>query len=668
MRHRSESIVRQSALGARMLLGVWVAATTTHTFAQSDLTESDFFEPVPVVLTVTRLAQPLSDTPGAVTVIDRDTIRRSGARTLADVLRLVPGYMVSGYNGANPVASYHAPIDDFGTRNLVLVDGRSVYSSTYFGGTNRGMASVALEDVDRVEVLRGSNSAAYGANALFGVINVITRHALDSLGRSVSVTQGQAGVSDAYVRLGWGDAAAAQRLSLSHRSDTGYAFVNDDTRQTSLKWRSDFQLAPGTEVVLQAGFTDSVLGDGEPGRPGNPLRTVEFRNHFASGSVIHRMAGDELFQWSFAWDEDRNRDSSVNGTLGVPVLVSTNYDDRRLNLEFQHQKSAGTDLRWVWGGGWKEDSVVSPALFYTGQRVRNQEFRVFGNAEWRFASQWLLNAGLLVADDENTGIYTAPRLMFNYQPKSDHTFRIGVSQAKRAPTLLEQFGDVRVNVKLPAPLPSFDLPLLQARQAVQPERLTTHEVGYYGRWPAAGLSLDVRGYEERFAQQLANQRGYIFSVPGVLSRPVAEFVNGTSLRVLGWEYQLQWEPREGSRLVLNQSFSRLLRPEGLPANLYVERLPPSQLTTIAWLQQLPQNWDFSLLVYGRTGMTWRTQAASLPGTERVDVRLAKQFRWGQHRAEAALTVQAVSGDEIEFTSLVPSVFQRRAFATLRVEF
>jgi hypothetical protein len=145
-------------------------------------TEADFFADVPTVLTVSRLAQPLQDTPGAVTVLDREWIRRSGARTLAELLRLVPGYLVSGYNGANPVAAYHAPVDELGTRNLVLIDGRSVYSSTYLGGTLHGMYVLSLEEIERIEVLRGSNSAAFGANALFGVINVITRHPQDTMG------------------------------------------------------------------------------------------------------------------------------------------------------------------------------------------------------------------------------------------------------------------------------------------------------------------------------------------------------------------------------------------------------------------------------------------------------------------------------------------------------
>jgi len=651
----------------RPWLGV-LACAALGAHAEVALTEGDFFEPVPVVLTVTRLAQPLSDTPGAVTVIDRETIRRSGARNLAEVLRLVPGYLVSGYNGANPVAAYHAPIDDFGTRNLVLVDGRSLYSSTYLGGTNRGMASVAVEEVERIEVLRGSNSAAYGANALFGVINIITRHALDTVGRSVSVTRGQAGIADAHVRLGWGDATAAQRLSLSHRSDTGYAFVNDDTRQTSLKWRGDFQWSPGVDVTLQAGVTDSRLGEGEPGQPGNPMRTVAFRNRFLSAQGIHRLTGDEQFKWSASWDEDRNRDEFVNRQLGVPVVIGSSFDDRRLNLEFQHQKPLTDTLRWVWGAGWKEDSAVSPPLLFTNQRIRNRETRLFANAEWRFAESWLLNAGLFVGDDEGTGTYAAPRLMFNYQLLPNHTVRFGASQARRPPTLTEEYGDVRVFVPLPQPLPSFNLPLWQSRTPLKPEQLSSREVSYYGRWPESQVTLDVRAYEERFSGQIGLQQSYLFVGPATFKRWVNEPVNGAELWVRGVEYQLAWEPHPGTKLLLNQGFSRLTRPSAPTPEKAAERLPPSQLTTIAWLQQLPHKWDFTLLYYGRSSMTWRTRDVRLPNAHRVDVRLARPFQWNGTRAEAALTVQALNGDQVEFTTKVPSVFTRRAFATLSMEF
>ena len=142
-------------------------------------TEEDYFAQVPVVLTASRLDQPLNEAPGAMTVIDRETIRQSGARTVAEVLRLVPGYVLGGWNGANPLASYHVALDDFGGRNLVLIDGRSVYASSYLGDTHYGMMGVLMQDIERIEVLRGANSAAYGANAMFGVVNIITRSGVE---------------------------------------------------------------------------------------------------------------------------------------------------------------------------------------------------------------------------------------------------------------------------------------------------------------------------------------------------------------------------------------------------------------------------------------------------------------------------------------------------------
>ncbi len=150
------------------------------------VSEKDYFAELPVVLSVSRLAQPLNETPGAVTVIDAETIRRSGAREVADVLRLVPGFLISRRNGGSSIAGYHAALDVYGARMQVYVDGRSVYSSYYLGDTHRGLAAVELADVQRIEVLRGSNSAALGSNAFLGVINIITYAAADTHGAAVS--------------------------------------------------------------------------------------------------------------------------------------------------------------------------------------------------------------------------------------------------------------------------------------------------------------------------------------------------------------------------------------------------------------------------------------------------------------------------------------------------
>lgn len=285
----------------------------------AELSERDYFSELPTVLTVSRLAQSLNETPGAVTVLDRETIRRSGARELADVLRLVPGYLVGGFNGANPGVAYHAPIDELGARNLVLVDGRSVYSSYYQGDTHKGMMGVLLEDIERIEVLRGSNSAAYGANAMFGVINVITRSAVDTRGTELSLTGGAGGIQDNYARFGWGADNASFKLSAGRRADSGYRNAHDDKIVSQLHFRGDLRPSPDQEVLLSAGVMEFSAGDGFPlgsqfnSNGGNALRTVEARDAYLHGSWLKQLSDTDQIKLTANYTEETFQDAFPYG-------------------------------------------------------------------------------------------------------------------------------------------------------------------------------------------------------------------------------------------------------------------------------------------------------------------------------------------------------------------
>ena len=143
---------------------------TTTAFAETPepASEKDYLADVPIVLSVSRLPQRLSEVPGAVTIIDRQMIRMSGARDVADLLRFVPGFRVSNsFESNTPQGSYHTNLSDYSNHMQVMVDGRSVYSSYLQGSTGPGLQTVALDDIERIEVYRGSNSAAYGAR-VFG--------------------------------------------------------------------------------------------------------------------------------------------------------------------------------------------------------------------------------------------------------------------------------------------------------------------------------------------------------------------------------------------------------------------------------------------------------------------------------------------------------------------
>lgn len=652
--------------------------------------EKDYFTELPTILTVSRLAQPIDETPGAVTVIDRETIRRSGARELADVLRLVPGYLVGGYNGANPSVAYHAPLDDYGIRNLVLIDGRPVYSAYYFGGTSRGMMGVLLEDIERIEVLRGANSAAYGANAMFGVINVITRNSADTRGIAIAATGGEGGIKDNYARIGWGNEAASFRLATGRRSDSGYGHAHDDKIFSQLHVRGDLRPAHDQELTLLAGVAELAAGEGSASKSGNPERTVGWRSVYLQGRWKRQLGEFNAIKLAASYDEETYADTFCY-PIDPAIRISSNGRSRRLNLELQHNFNLTPDLRAVWGLGYKYEDAASRPLYNTDGVVSIHEQRLFGNLEWRLHPQWLINAGGFAGFHNDKGSYFSPRLMANFHVLPDHTLRAGVTASSRMPTLFELASDVRLypqnwtalaaagsaTDRIAAIMAFSHLPfrLFYADGQVANERLEAQEIGYFGNFRRLNLTIDVRAYAEKVRDLIVvdphgSAPGYVFpNNPLVnpalvnISVPVQTFGNAAGFRTWGLEYQLRWKPLTGTELWINQAFERMRWDAGAD-----KPLPPTHATTIAWFQKLPHDFELAVIQNWLGAMTWNKTADTLPSRRRLDLRLAKSFRIGSTRAEAAFAVQAANGSIPEYQTGTGLTLERRAFGTLRLQF
>lgn len=176
---------------------------------------------MPVVLTPARLRQPQSEVPASVTVIDRSLIKASGAREIYQLFRLVPGMAALNVDGNVPTVAYHPTQARDTRRMLVLVDGRSVYQP----GLSRVLWNdipLEVEDIERIEVTRGPNAAAYGANAFTGIINIISRHPEDVIGTTVSARGGNNGVRDVRLTDGRRWSGGGLRLTAARRADEGY--------------------------------------------------------------------------------------------------------------------------------------------------------------------------------------------------------------------------------------------------------------------------------------------------------------------------------------------------------------------------------------------------------------------------------------------------------------
>ncbi|MED5492520.1 MAG: TonB-dependent receptor [Pseudomonadota bacterium] len=218
---------------------------------------------LPTVLSATRLKQSPAEVPGSMTVIDRQLIRGSGARDVPELMRLVPGMMV-GYSAGNLAnVNYHGTNISEARRMQVLVDGRSVYRP--------GLATVdwtdiplAIEDIERIEVFRGPNTAAYGANALMGVINIITTRPELSQGTRVKVTRGTRGVSDLYASQGFTFGSSQARISLIGKEDDGFDHVQDGSdyrdgrRLSALNLLGNTDLSPTQALSWQLGAKEGT--------------------------------------------------------------------------------------------------------------------------------------------------------------------------------------------------------------------------------------------------------------------------------------------------------------------------------------------------------------------------------------------------------------------------
>lgn len=666
----NQGVWRRSLLALIMGAGSGSVAAET-----APLAEDGYLGELPVVLSVTRLAQSLADTPGAVTVLDRDMIRRTGARRVSELLRFVPGFIVSGWNGANPISQYHTKLDEEGRRLQVFIDGRSVYSSLYLGDTHRGLDAVVMEDIDRIEVLRGSNSAAYGANAFLGVINIITRNSADTRGTLLSGSAGSWGVGDYTMRHGWGDDDRSFRLSASQRSDDGYkqkqvlpldySGVNNGTMLRQATFRTDIRLGGGDELQFQLGASNHRADDGD-GTVGNAPRPTINKTAFALLKYGHQLSAVESFNVLASFDDEDFESIQREMASGIVVPVDTGGRSQRKYVEFSNTRAWSEQTRTVWGMAWRQESARSQPLFNSDAVFQQTQIRLFGNLEWRFAPQWLLNAGGLLEENSKIGSSFAPRLMLNYQPHPEHTLRMGSSKATRAPSLFELYGNN----------PVYYQGVMLYREVVatgkaRPEEVVTNEIGYLGDLRSYGLTVDARIYDESI-DGLLGQNRYADAMPSPLGPDAIEtndYVNKTNARLKGAEYQVQWRPVEGTRLLWSQARVKSRSDEQSGFDIS----SPHTNYSLAWFQDLSNGWEASLMYSYVGSMSWRGKDQRIPAYDVVNARLARKFRLGGSSYEVAATVQAWDGDHYEFVlpsdkyPMVPLV-QRRAFVTVRMEF
>ena len=437
------------------------------------------------VYSVSKKKQKLSDSAAAVYVLTEEDIERSGATTVMDALRLVPGVQVANVNRNVYSVSVRGFSDRFANKLLVMIDGRSVYTPL-FAGVYWDVQDTMLEDIARIEVVRGPGGTVWGANAVNGVINIITKSAEETQGTLATALIGNEEKGTYAVRQGTtiGDNGHIRfygkyfdRDSFEHE---GGGSGKDQWRNGRAGFRADWDFDDDDVTVQGEYYNGKSFNESQTPLLDPPYLSAPYRseNDFAGGHVLTR------------WEHDRGDREQTE------LQVYVDHTDRQadgfntyrttFDAEFQHNLPIFDDHELIWGLNYRmidDDSRSSFGFALTPESRTTHLYTGFVQAEFSLLDDSLrATIGTKLEHNDHTGFEIQPSGRFLWKPADNQTFWGAASRAVRTPSRAED--DIRINSQvIPPGFPpnAGPIPLLLALtgdRSFDSEELISFELGW----------------------------------------------------------------------------------------------------------------------------------------------------------------------------------------------
>ncbi|HEX7183152.1 MAG TPA: TonB-dependent receptor [Thermoanaerobaculia bacterium] len=528
-----------------------------------DLTELSLEELMDVQVTsVSKRAEPISAAAAAVFVITQEDLRRSGATSIPEALRMVPGVEVARIDASKWAISARGFNGRFANKLLVLIDGRSVYTPL-FSGVFWDVQDTLIEDVDRIEVIRGPGATLWGANAVNGVINIITKSAHETVGGLLAAGGGSEERGFAGLRYGGalGKSSAYRVYGKSFERGSGERLAGgaaaDDWSMSRGGFRLDSALSAGSALTVEGGFYDGEAGETltlQP-FPAPAPRTVDTEMQISGGHLLGR------WQRTLSDASELKAQLYYDRTERTAALIDEDRDT--FDLELQHGFAPGSRHRLVWGLGYRRtgDDIRGTSIlsFRPARRTDDLASAFFQDEIALRPDRLWLTLGSKVEHNDYTGFEVQPNLRAVWIPRRHHTLWAAVSRAVRTPSRAEH--DLRLeSLRIgpgqlfpgapPAVVVSFGDPDYHA------EELLAWELGYR-MGLAPGLFLDLATFYNDYDQLRATRTGEPFLEVSPIPHLVvpARISNDQEGETYGAELVVDW--RASKRWRWNAAYSLL---------------------------------------------------------------------------------------------------------------
>ena len=528
---------------------VLVAGSMTHGFAAEPAPNSDALLNMSLsqlgdveVVSTSKEPEELWKTPAAVYVLTQDDIRRSGATTVPEALRLVPGVQVSRIDQDHWAVGIRGFADQFSKSMLVLVDGRSLYTPLFAGVAWGLQDGILLEDVDRIEVIRGPGGTVWGANAVNGVINIITKSAKDTHGSFVSVGGGNIDQGIAQFRMGSGNGKdfdyrvygkAYSQGAEYHPDNTSY----DESRFGQIGFRTDWSPTDRDEI--------SIHGDTYKGGLGGTVQFGSFNPpaQITSNEATAVSGGNLMANWRRQLRE--GSDIEVQAYYDRTYALASNYQETRntFDLDFIHHLPLPWHEDFIWGLGAHFSpstfSQVVPTLDVLPHSQADNIYSGFLQDEIALVpNKFSITLGSKLEHNNFTGFEIQPSIRGLWTVSKHQTVWASVTRAVRTPSRIEEDFEI-TDFLIPAPLVYLTI---DGNKNLKSEKLLGYEAGYR-RLINPKVYIDISVFHNDYSDLMSLGAETITADPNPAHLTIHfPWANGIEGNTDGFEIAPDWQP------------------------------------------------------------------------------------------------------------------------------
>lgn len=601
------------------------------------------------VTSVSKKEQKLSKTGAAIFVITQEDIRRSGATNIPDVLRLAPGVDVARVDSNRWAISIRGFNDQHANKVLVLIDGRSVYSPS-FSGVFWDMVDVPLEDIDRIEIIRGPGGTVWGANAVNGVININTKKASATTGGLIAAGAGSEDHADTLLQYGGQIGQNGDYRVFGKFFDIGNS-VFPSGQQAADGWqaghagfRSDWDLSQQDTVTVQGDFLKTDESQTITTLFSNALPLAKTFNN-----QITATAGNILGRWDHTLANGSQMSLQVYDDYSRHLDTGFVDSQNTVDIDFQYHLALGSRNDVVWGLGARViDSGYSPGYDFTivpNQRL-DRLFSAFLQDELKLTDSLSLTIGSKFEHNDFTGFEFEPSAQLVWTPTEKQTLWASASRAIREPSPID---DGLVDDVTSFPLGgTFAVVRVLGNPNMKAEELRDFEVGYRAL-ANKRVSLDVTGFASLYPnlETFGAQAPYFTAQQGVPYMVLPEvFVNGGRALTYGAEFFGNWNVTDHWRLSPGYSYFHMNLEGNASSFNTPPGVSPDHQFQVRSLLALPHHleWDNSI------GYVDKLSVGNIPAYARLDSRVG--WRIGEFVELSLVGQNLLTARHAEFSDTV----------------